>query len=115
MTAVDYDITVEAGTTWNVVITLYDSSDDLIDLTDYTARMMVRPTHDSPIVYVNLTSGSGITLGGVAGTITLERTATQTSAFKFSSGVYDLEIQKLDGTVTRVLSGQFIVLPEVTR
>ena len=94
MTAANYEITVEAGTTWQLVLTLYDSSNALIDLT---------------------VALGGITLGGVAGTITIDRSATQTSALKFTAGVYDLEIQSSTGEVTRVLQGDFIVSPEVTR
>jgi len=117
MTAANYEITVEAGTTWQLVLTLYDSSNALIDLTNYSARMMVRDSPTGNVTYMSLTTVAlgGITLGGVAGTITIDRSATQTSALKFTAGVYDLEIQSSTGEVTRVLQGDFIVSPEVTR
>ena len=42
--------------------------------------MQVRETYDAGTAVVNITSGTGITLGGTAGTIGLALTATQTAA-----------------------------------
>ena len=116
MTAANYDLTVEAGATWNLILTLKNDA-VAVDLSNYTARMMVRPYASSPVLFISLTSAAlgGITLGGVAGTITIDRTATQTATYKFASGVYDIEIQSAGGTVTRIMEGVFTVSPEVTR
>jgi hypothetical protein len=61
-----------------------------------------------------LTSGSGIVLGGTAGTIVVEITATQSSAIPSGSYAYDLELTS-GGTVTRLLQGAFNVVGNVTR
>ena len=57
----------------------------------------------------------GITLGGAAGTITLDQTATQTTALAIGSCVYDLELVSGANVVTRLLQGELIISAEVTR
>ncbi len=55
----------------------------------------MRTSYDSGTAVVNLTSGTGITLGGTAGTIALEMNATTTAALDGTPNiqyVYDLEL-----------------------
>jgi hypothetical protein len=77
--------------------------------------MQVRETYDSTTPVLSLTSGSGITLGGTAGSIILEATATTTAGVPSGQYVYDLELVTGGGYVTRLLEGNFTVDPEVTR
>ena len=88
-----------------------------VNLSGYTARMQVRDSYDGGSAIVNITSGTGITLGGTAGTILLELTATQTAAIDATpSGQYVYDLELVSGsTVTRLVEGTFIVSPEVTR
>lgn len=86
-----------------------------VNLTGYSARMQVRETYDSTTPVLSLTSGSGITLGGTAGSIILEATATTTAGVPSGQYVYDLELVTGGGYVTRLLEGNFTVDPEVTR
>jgi hypothetical protein len=86
-----------------------------INLNGYTSRLQVRETHYAQETIVALTSGSGITLGGSAGTIDLLISASATAAFNAGNFVYDLEIQSTNGTIDRLIEGSFIVTPEVTR
>jgi hypothetical protein len=84
------------------------------DLTNYTARMQVRSTYDSPTTILDIDTDDGITLGGAAGTIELEVAATTTEDIKPGLYVYDLEL--ITGSiVTRLIEGSFYVSPEVTR
>lgn len=85
-----------------------------VNLTGYTARMQVRSSYTSATAVVTLTNGSGITLGTTNGQITLTISAIATAAIAAGNYVYDLELTS-GGTVTRLLEGQFIVSPEVTR
>jgi len=62
---------------------------------------------------LSLTNGSGITLGGAAGTIVLGITATQTSAIAAGKYFYDLELTS-GSTVTRLLQGEFLLTAEIT-
>lgn len=91
-----------------------------VDLTSYTARMMIRATVDATAVLVSLVSGvasplSGITLDNTLKTITLLISATDTAALTFLTGVYDLELVSPAGVVTQLLSGNVTVTDEVTR
>lgn len=125
MTAGRYDIEVDQGTTFRKTITWKDSSSALVNLTGYTARMQVRASFSASTTIASLTtSNGGITLGGTAGTIALYISASDTAAFSTASpsnfadafvGVYDLELVSASGDVTRLLRGDFIVNPEVTR
>lgn len=86
-----------------------------VNLTGYSARMQVRESYDSGTAVVSITSGTGITLGGTAGSIILELTPTTTAGVASGQYVYDLELMTSGGYVTRLLEGNFTVDPEVTR
>ncbi len=67
--------------------------------------MHIRETLPSTTTLHELTTeNGGITLGGIAGTIELLITATDTASFNFSAAVYDLEL--VNGVeVTRLIKG----------
>ncbi len=114
MTAAVYDITIEQGATFTMNLTWRDESNALVDLTGYTARMQVRKDIASSQTLLSLTSGSGITLGGAAGTISITASAATTAAIAATSGVYDLELVS-GSTVTRLLQGNVTISKNVTR
>lgn len=116
MTAGKHDFTIEKGTTFTRVLTWKDENSSAYDLTGYTARMHVRETVNESDTIVELTTeNSRISLGGVAGTITLTITAADTAALTEDSGVYDLELVSSGGEVTRLLEGNVSIPDEVTR
>lgn len=117
MTAAKMKLAIEQGATFSKVITWKAGTPAVeVDLSGCLARMQVRSKITDPVVLVELTTeNGGITLGGVAGTITLFISATDTSALGWAFGVYDLEIVYLDGRVRRLMSGPVTVSPEVTR
>ena len=87
-----------------------------VNLTGCTARMQVRAKITDSATLLNLTTeNGGIELGGTAGTVTINISATDTAAIAWKGGVYDLEIVFSDGTVRRLLAGSVSVSPEVTR
>jgi hypothetical protein len=111
-----YDLEIKQGATLSLTATWKDSSGTAVNLTGYTARMQVRATYDSSSTILSLTSSSGITLGGSAGTIAITASATTTAALTAPwSGVWDLELVSGGGEVTRLLEGAATVSPEVTR
>ena len=115
MAAGVYNFTCEAGSTWKRSVSIKDSAGALMNLTGYTARMQVRRRIESTSVLIELTTTNGaITVSPTLGRLNLVLTATQTATLS-QSGVYDLEIVSSGGEVTRMLEGQFIVKPEVTR
>ena len=109
-----YNTVCPQGATYDTQFT-YKINKFPVNLTGYTARMQVRETHTSPTTLVSLTNGSGITLGGVAGTIDILISSQQTEGFNPVPHVYDLELIAPNGSVTRILEGTFNITPEVTR
>lgn len=114
--AAQYDFVCDQGATFSRSLTWQDSTGSPINLTTYTARMQVRATVESAAAAISLTTeNSRITLGGVAGTITLTISATDTAALTAGEYVYDLELVAASGTVTRLIQGCFTIDAEVTR
>lgn len=110
----NYDITVYQGDTYDMTFIWSDENENPLDLTGYTSRLQVRESIDASTTMVSLSSGSGITLGGAAGTIQVVISDTATAALT-QSGVYDLEIESGSGVVTTILYGAFTLIKEVTR
>ena len=111
-----FDLEIKQGETLSLVATWRDSANALVNLTGYTARAQGRATYDASSTLFSLTSSSGITLGGAAGTITITLSATATAALSApQQGVWDLELVSGSGVVTRLLEGDLRILPEATR
>lgn len=115
MPAGSYDITIEQGATYDTTFTWTNSAGSAVNLTGYTARLQIRESVDAASTLVSLTSSSGITLGGVAGTVQVTISATATAALTPGRAVYDLELVSGGGVVTRLLEGAVRITPEVTR
>jgi hypothetical protein len=116
MTAATYDITIEQGATFRLNLVWRDADNNPVDLTGYVARMQVRSSYSDPEVQLNLSTENGaIVLGDTLGTITITGSATSTDDIKVRAGVYDVEVQASDGTVTRLVQGKVRISPEVTR
>ena len=116
MAAGKRDIFIEQGATFRMNLVWKDSNEVPVNLTGYTARMQIRRTYNNPSTLLSLSTANGaIALGGSAGTITIVGAATMTDDMASRLGVYDLELQSADGTVTRLLEGKVTISPEVTR
>lgn len=109
-----YNITCPQGATFDRTFTISVSNSPM-NLTGYSAAMQVRETFDSSSTVVSLTNGSGITLGGTAGTIAVVISSTASAAIADGYYSYDLEITSGGGVKDRILQGKFVVTPEVTR
>ncbi len=86
------------------------------------ARMQARPSIDSPIVELNLSTADGTLELTSAGEIVFNISAAATSAIVMQADylqwVYDLELFKGTGpaeVVDRPIEGTIVVWPEVTR
>jgi hypothetical protein len=105
------------GATFDYELT-WTAAGSAVDLTQYDARMQVRESYDSSTAVVSLSAGSGITLGGTAGTINLFIDAEDTALLDGTPNtqfIYDLELESSSGFVTRLVEGNFSIFPEVTR
>jgi hypothetical protein len=102
------------GSTFRRTLT-YTLDEVPVNLTGYSSRLQVREAYYSTDPVVSLVSGSGITMGGSAGTIDILISASVTSQFPTGTHVYDLEIVSPSNIVDRLIEGTFNVTPEVTR
>jgi len=114
MAAADYKLIIDQGSTFQLRVTWKDSNGDPVDLTPYSARLMLRTDYEAASPTISLTSSSGITLGGAAGTIDIEMTASQTSGLVPCVYVYDLELVN-GSTVYKLIRGDAIVRAEATK
>lgn len=113
-TAAEGDIIVEQGATFDLLLTWMDKSGDLIDLTDYTARLQVRDFPGAGQVLLEMTTENGmIQLGGSAGTIRLFMDMDETAALSFDSGKYQLELYPPTTGTERLLKGRYIIDKEI--
>ena len=113
MTAGNYNIVAEQGATFTFAFTI-DTDGTPWNLTGYKARMQVRPFVESTTKIFDLNETDGIALGGVTGTVTVTRNATQMTNAKTGRHVYDFELESSGGIVTKILEGRFVIIPEVT-
>lgn len=110
-----YDITCFQGADFDKTFTVLQGG-TAINLTGFTSAMQVRAAADSTATLLSLaTGGSGIVLGGTAGTIALTISNAQSAALPSGSFAYDLELVAGAGEVTRLLQGAFTVSGNVTR
>lgn len=114
MAAGSYDITCEQGATFSRTLTIKDANGVARNLSGYTARMQVRRTVSSTSTLAELTTENGGLTVNSSGVIVMSMNATTTAALT-DEGVYDLEIEASDGTVERVIEGNFYLDLEVTR
>jgi hypothetical protein len=128
MAAGRYSFVIEQGATLDFEIAYKDSDSNPIDLTDYQARMQIRPSVGSDTVYLTLSSslatdGTGLNLSGsnslnppTSGTIGIFISAVSSSQLDFTEAVYDLELASgsLYPVVTRLLEGRVQLSKNVT-
>jgi len=126
MAAGRYSFVIEQGATTNIQINWTDSSGSAIDLTEYQARMQIRPGVESSDVFLSLSSSlspdnTGINLSGSngitplqSGSLAIYISAHSSSLLNFNEAYYDLELQK-GYEVTRLLEGKVKLSKNVTR
>lgn len=85
-----------------------------VDLAGYSARMSIKDKVGGTELYRLDTDNGRITLDNTSKTIVLLINAADTAALTFKKGVYDLELESAGGVVTLLLSGDIVVVEEVT-
>jgi len=132
MAAGRYNFKVEQGSTVDFTINYTDGSGTPVDLTDYQARMDIRPEAGSDTLYATLSSSLAGDLTGIDmtppnpdgggnltkadGSLRVYISAASSSAFDFKSAQYDLEIYSGSApvTVNKILTGRISLTKEVT-
>jgi hypothetical protein len=110
-----YNITIDQGASIDRVWTWLQADQVTpVNLTGFSAHLQVRDRPGGTLLADFSTAAGQITLGGVAGTITLIVAAAVTAAYGFDSGTYDLHMTDSLGSVTTLLAGLFVVNATVT-
>ena len=88
-----------------------------VNLTGCTARMQIRKSVNDTVILDSLTTENNKLqiYEPLNGKLKIVIPAATSSAYTFTSAVYDLEIVFTDGTVTRIIEGCLTAAPEVTR
>ena len=112
------DLDVYKGSTFVKIIQWKTGTPPVaVNLTGCTARMQIRKAVNDTTVLDTLTTENGklVIHEPLNGKFKIVISAATSTAYTFTSAVYDLEIIFTDGTVTRVIEGCLIAAPEVTR
>ena len=102
-----YDIRRHELESLNLSLTWYadDAATTPVNLTGYTAQFRILDRSGGDVL-ATLTTSSGITLGGTAGTVTVDRTPAQIAAWKLNGkGAYDLSVTSGSGRTDTLLQG----------
>ena len=88
-----------------------------VDMTGFTIRMQIREKLKDDLFVVELTTeNSKIVISDPTdGRFYLILDDTETADLTIKSGVYDIEVVDLSGTVERLIKGSVSISPEVTR
>ena len=89
-----------------------DATGSVLDLTGYSAAAQIRKTYGSSSASATFATSTGTPSQGK---VTLSLTDTQTAGLSSGRYVYDLNITSGSGVKTRVVEGQAIITPGVTR
>tara|TARA_B100000965_G_C19211792_1_gene591932 strand:- start:267 stop:602 length:336 start_codon:yes stop_codon:yes gene_type:complete len=102
---------VDQGSDFTITLSLTDSVDDALNLTGSSFLAQVRKSHASSTVKATFTT----TNDGNGGNLTIKLTDVQTAALESGRYVYDVMQTASDGNKTRLIEGQLIVTPSVSR
>mgnify|MGYP006274684409 CR=1 FL=1 len=121
-----YDINIQQGSSYDLMLIVKDADNNLKDLTDHSAKMQIRSSYSSstPLIDVSTDNG-GITIDASNSTILIQMTAANTANIKvdlnksvkppYSVYVYDLEMTDSIGKTSKLMYGDVTVYGEVTR
>jgi hypothetical protein len=113
-----HNIIADQGSTFSRTVVWRDPAKKPIQLRGYAARMKVRLASDSSEVVLDLTTeNDGITLGETNGQINLYVSDETMATIAEGKYLYDLELIAPSSNlyVYKILRGNFVVRPEVTR
>ena len=115
--AVEYDTSINQGADWYINFVYQDTTTGTpINITGYTAALQLRSLPSDTTSALSLSSpSSGITITGASGLVAVHATAVQTGAIVAGYYYYDVEITSPTNVVTRLVQGQILVSPQVTR
>ena len=108
------DLALPQGQTWDTEF-LWEADGDPVNLTDWTARMMLRATAEAASPTVSLSTATSTMTALSTGVIGLSYSAISSAAITAATYLYDLEVVNPSGVVRRLIEGNAVVSREMTR
>ena len=105
------NIFIDQGTDFSVTVDVTDANGSPLNLSGYTAASQIRKSYASSSASATFTTS----ISASSGQVTMSLTDTQTSGLAAGRYLYDLNITSSANVTTRVVEGQVIVTPGVTR
>lgn len=104
---------IEQGALYSLVVTFYadETRTTLFDFTDWTAEeMFIRAAQkpDAALLMDVVDAGGTVTLGGAAGTLTIEIDDDVTDVQDWENGFYHIEASNPDGNRIRLMEGKIV-------
>jgi len=109
--AIIANIFIDQGADFSITVDVSDANGNQLNLTGYTAAAQMRKTYESSSISATFTTS----ISASDGQVTLSLTDTVTTALSPGRYVYDLVVTDGSSLSTRVVEGQAIVTPGVTR
>ncbi len=111
--AIIANIFIDQGADFSITVDVSDVNGNQLNLAGYTAAAQIRKTYESSTLSATFTTA--ISSPTTDGQVTLSLTDTITKALSPGRYVYDLIVTDGSSISTRVVEGQAIVTPGVTR
>jgi hypothetical protein len=98
MAAAKYDFDIEQGSSFTITFTYKDSEKNIVDITNWCARLLLTTSDNQTITYSsgNSTSQYKMSINGPSGQIMFILPSSTTNGFTFKSAKYDLELESDD-------------------
>jgi meiotically up-regulated gene 157 (Mug157) protein len=109
------DLCLPQGQTWDTTLLWQDSDGNPVDLTGWTARMMLRTTAEAASPTVSLSTATSTMTALSNGVIGLSYSAISSATITAATYLYDLEVVNPSGAVRRLMEGRAVVSREITR
>jgi len=109
--AIIANIFIDQGADFSITVDVSDANGNQLNLTGYSAAAQMRKTYESSSISATFTTS----IAAADGQVTLSLTDTVTTALSPGRYVYDLVVTDGSSISTRVVEGQAIVTPGVTR
>ena len=109
--AIIANLYIDQGTDFSITVDVTNSDGSVLNLSGYSAAAQMRKTYTSSSVSATFSTS----IAEATGQVTLSLTDTQTTALNPGRYLYDLNITSAGGQTSRVVEGQAIITPGVTR
>lgn len=109
-----YDLQIYSNSRYSKTLELLNSSNEIIDLTDYTAKLQVRDGKNDKFFLELNTENGGIVIEEEAGRVTFIFNNEAREALK-ENGRYDLVLFDKNGEPQTYTSGEVFIIKGVTR